>query len=30
MFRLSKLEHGETIQVEVLRGDKKELLLIAL
>ena len=30
MFRLSKLEHGETIQVEVLRGDKKELLLITL
>ena len=30
MFRLSKLEHGQTIQVEVLRDDKKELLLIAL
>ncbi len=30
MFRLSKLEHGQTIQVEVLRGDKNELLLIAL
>lgn len=30
MYRLSQLEHGETIQVEVLRDDKKELLLIAL
>lgn len=30
MFRLSKLEHGQTIQVEVLRNDKIELLLIAL
>ncbi|MBN1387400.1 MAG: M20/M25/M40 family metallo-hydrolase [Bacteroidales bacterium] len=30
MFRMSKLEHGQTIQVEVLRDDKKELLLIAL
>ncbi|MBS0011802.1 MAG: M20/M25/M40 family metallo-hydrolase [Bacteroidales bacterium] len=30
MFRLSKLQAGETIQVEILRDDKKELLLIAL
>ncbi len=30
MFRLSSLEHGQTIQVEVVRADKKELLLIAL
>ncbi len=30
MYRLSQLEHGENIQVEVLRDDKKELLLIAL
>ena len=30
MYRLSKLEHGQTIQVEVLRGESKELLLIAL
>jgi len=30
MFRLSKLKQGETIQVEIMRGDKKELLLIAL
>ncbi len=30
MFRLSELEHGQTIQVEIIRDDKKELLLIAL
>jgi hypothetical protein len=30
MFRLSKLKFGETITVEVARGDKKELLLISL
>ncbi len=30
MFRLSKLSHGETINVEILRDDKKELLLIKL
>ncbi|MDZ7739007.1 MAG: M20/M25/M40 family metallo-hydrolase [Bacteroidales bacterium] len=30
MYRLSQYERGETIQVEVLRDDKKELLLIAL
>ncbi|MFP4489356.1 MAG: M20/M25/M40 family metallo-hydrolase [Bacteroidales bacterium] len=30
MYRLSQLEHGENIQVEVMRDDKKELLLIAL
>ncbi|HDZ40911.1 MAG TPA: M20/M25/M40 family metallo-hydrolase [Bacteroidetes bacterium] len=30
MFRLSELEHGVTIQVEVLRDGKKELLLVAL
>lgn len=30
MFRLSKLDYGEIIQVEVLRDNKKELLLIAL
>ncbi|MCD4769247.1 MAG: M20/M25/M40 family metallo-hydrolase [Bacteroidales bacterium] len=30
MFRLSKLNYGETITVEIIRGDKKEVLLIAL
>ncbi len=30
MFRLSKLNHGETINVEILRDDNKELLLIKL
>ena len=30
MFRLSKLKYGETINVEILRDDKKELLLIIL
>ena len=30
MFRLSKLEHGQTIQVEIIRDDVTELLLIAL
>lgn len=30
MYRLSKLEHGQTIQVEILRGEDKELLIIAL
>jgi len=30
MFRLSKLKHGETINVEIIRDDKKELLLIKL
>lgn len=30
MFRLSKLKHGETINVEILRDGKKELLLIKL
>ncbi|HUS86641.1 MAG TPA: M20/M25/M40 family metallo-hydrolase [Bacteroidales bacterium] len=30
MFRLSKLSQGETISVEVLRNDKKEVLLITL
>ena len=30
MYRLSELEHGQTIQVEILRDEKKELLLIAL
>ncbi|MCF8222249.1 MAG: M20/M25/M40 family metallo-hydrolase [Bacteroidales bacterium] len=30
MYRLSKLEHGQTIQVEILRGEDEELLLIAL
>lgn len=30
MFRLSKLQHGETINVEILRDGKKELLLIKL
>lgn len=30
MFRMSKLEHGQTIQVEILRDDKKEILLIVL
>jgi aminopeptidase YwaD len=30
MFRLNQLKHGETINVEVLRGSKKEVLLIQL
>ncbi|MFH1296423.1 MAG: M28 family peptidase [Bacteroidota bacterium] len=30
MSRLSKLKHGQTINVEVIRGDKNELLLIQL
>jgi aminopeptidase YwaD len=30
MFRLNQLKHGETINVEVLRGAKKEVLLIQL
>jgi hypothetical protein len=30
MFRLSKLKHGETINVEIIRDDKEELLLIKL
>jgi len=30
MFRLNQLKHGETISVEVLRGPKKEVLLIQL
>lgn len=30
MFRLSKLKYGETINVEILRGETKELLLIKL
>ncbi|MBI5217501.1 MAG: M20/M25/M40 family metallo-hydrolase [Bacteroidia bacterium] len=30
MFRLAKLEHGKTVIVEVLRGGKKEVLLIQL
>lgn len=30
MYRLSELEAGETIQVEIIRDNKKELLLIAL
>jgi hypothetical protein len=30
MFRMSQLKHGQTISVEVLRGEKKEVLLIQL
>lgn len=30
MYRLSKLKFGETINVEVIRGEKTELLLIQL
>ena len=30
MYRMAQLKHGETINVEVLRGDKKEVLLIQL
>jgi aminopeptidase YwaD len=30
MFRMAQLKHGETINVEVLRGSKKEVLLIQL
>jgi len=30
MFRMSQLKHGQTISIEVLRGDKKEVLLIQL
>ncbi len=30
MFRMSHVKHGETISVEVLRGDRKEVLLIQL
>lgn len=30
MFRMGELKHGQTINVEVLRGDKKEVLLIQL
>lgn len=30
MFRMSQLKHGQTISIEVLRGEKKEVLLIQL
>ena len=30
MFRMGQLKHGQTISVEVLRNDKKEILLIQL
>lgn len=30
MFRMSQLKHGQTINVEIIRGDKKEVLLIQL
>ena len=30
MFRLNQLKHGETINVEVLRNSKKEVLIIQL
>jgi hypothetical protein len=30
MFRMGQLKHGQTISVEVIRGDKNEVLLIQL